>query len=121
MPRGHASLALPEELLVAALRNLLDNALRHAPRTPVALRIDRLPGEVAFVVCDRGPGMTPSELAQATQRFWRRGGRGEGSGLGLSIVDAVARRHGGTLALSGRVGGGVEARLVRPAAWSGPR
>ena len=119
--RGQASLAVPEALLVAALRNLLDNALRHAPRSAVVLRIGRLPGEVAFLVGDHGPGMTPDELAQATQRFWRRGGHEAGSGLGLSIVDAIARRHGGTLTLSARIGGGVEARLCLPAVWSDAR
>ena len=117
-PPGQAAPAVPEALLVAALRNLLDNALRHAPRAPVVLGIERSAAAVVFRVADRGPGMAPDELAQATQRFWRRGGQQAGSGLGLSIVDAIARRHGGTLALSGRDGGGLEACLRLPAVWS---
>ena len=114
-----ASLAVPETLLVSALRNLLDNALRHSPRPgSVVLRIERLPGRVAFCVLDEGPGMTDAERAQAAQRFWRRGsGNVEGdtgSGLGLSIVDAIARRYGGELHLAPRPVAGMEARLCFP-------
>ncbi|MBU4180106.1 MAG: sensor histidine kinase N-terminal domain-containing protein [Gammaproteobacteria bacterium] len=115
-----ASLAVPEALLVSALRNLLDNALRHSPRPgSVALRIEGLPGQVAFCVLDEGPGMTAAELAQAAQRFWRRGSGGAdgntGSGLGLSIVDAIATRYGGELHLAPRAVAGMEARLCFPA------
>ena len=118
-----ARLAVPETLLVSALRNLLDNALRHSPQPgSVVLRIERLAGQVVFCVLDEGPGMTPAELAQAAQRFWRRSGSGadndSGSGLGLSIVDAIARRHGGELQLSRRPGVGMQARLRLPADWS---
>ena len=114
-----ASLAVPETLLVSALRNLLDNALRHSPRPgSVVLRIERLPGQVAFCVLDEGPGMTDAERAQAAQRFWRRGSGGAdgdtGSGLGLSIVDAIARRYGGELHLAPRPVAGMEARLCFP-------
>lgn len=109
-----ASLAVPEPLLVSALRNLLDNALRHSPRPgSVTLHVEALPGEVAFRVLDAGPGMVADERAQARQRFWRRGD-GNGSGLGLSIVHAVAKRHGGELRLLARDDGGLEARLCLP-------
>ncbi len=115
-----ACLAVPEALLVSALRNLLDNALRHSPRQgAVVLQIERLPGQLAFCVRDEGPGMNAAELAQAAQRFWRRGSGSvngdEGSGLGLSIVDAIARRYGGELRLTPRQGAGLEARLCFPA------
>lgn len=115
-PPSCARLAVPESLLVSALRNLLDNALRHSPEHGVVvLRIEQVQGHVAFSVLDEGPGMTPSELAQAAQRFWRRGGSDAGSGLGLSIVDAIARRYGGELRLSRRQGSGMQARLCLPA------
>jgi two-component system sensor histidine kinase QseC len=115
-----ASLAIPEALLVSALRNLLDNALRHSPRqSTVVLRIERLPGHVAFCVLDEGPGMSAAEVVQAAQRFWRRGSGSVdgdiGSGLGLSIVDAIARRYGGELHLEPRQVVGMEARLCFPA------
>ncbi len=111
-----ALLAVPEALLVSALRNLLDNALRHSPRPgSVVLWIERLPGHVEFCVLDEGPGMTAAELAQAAQRFWRRGSGDTGSGLGLSIVDAIARRYGGELHLAPRRSVGMEAQLRFPA------
>ena len=117
-----ARLAVPEALLVSALRNLLDNALRHSPRPgSVVLQIEQVAGQVAFCVLDEGPGMNGAERAQAAQRFWRRGSGsgsddGDGaSGLGLSIVDAIARRYGGELRLVPRQGRGLEARLCFPA------
>ncbi len=121
-----ARLAVPEPLLVSALRNLLDNALRHSPRPgSVVLQIEQLARQVVFCILDDGPGMNAAELAQAAQRFWRRGGGsgsgsgsddGDGaSGLGLSIVDAIARRYGGELRLAPRQGRGLEARLCFPA------
>jgi signal transduction histidine kinase len=116
---GAALVDVPEALLVSALRNLLDNALRHSPRPgSVVLQIGRSPGQVVFSVLDEGPGMTAVDRAQAAQRFWRRGSGSvdgaTGSGLGLSIVDAIATRHGGELQLVPRQVAGMEARLCFP-------
>ena len=62
--------------------------------------------------------MTAADRAQAAQRFWRRGSGSvdgaTGSGLGLSIVDAIATRHGGELQLVPRQVAGMEARLCFP-------
>ena len=109
-------LAVPQALAVTALRNLLDNALRHAssPRG-VSLDVRAGPDTVCFEVCDDGPGLSAEELEQMTRRFWRRGA-GHGSGLGLAIVAAVAERCGGTLGLSRRPAGGIEATLCLPRA-----
>ncbi len=110
-----AGLALPCVLAVTAIRNLLDNALRHAPAgSVVTLRIDAGDAAVSFSVEDRGPGMSETERAHAAQRFWRKG-RGQGSGLGLSIVDAIAQRYGGALELLPLAGGGLVARVTFPA------
>ena len=117
-PSAHALLSVPEPLLVSALRNLLDNALRHtAEATTVWLQITQADRRVEFAVLDEGPGMTPAEALQAPQRFWRRSGATPGSGLGLSIVQAIARQHGGELRLVRRASGGLEATLVFPARW----
>jgi signal transduction histidine kinase len=70
---------------------------------------------VAFSVLDEGPGMTAQECGQAPRRFWRRNGGSTGSGLGLSIVESIARRHGGELQLMPRAAKGLEARLLLPA------
>lgn len=107
-------LALPEALAVTALRNLLDNALRFSPaNSPVMLSVRRTQQRITFSVLDNGPGLTASELALATQRFWRRGS-GRGSGLGLSVVAAIAERFGGSLDLVTRESGGMQATLTLP-------
>ncbi|NML18187.1 ATP-binding protein [Azohydromonas caseinilytica] len=111
-----ASVPVPLPLLVCALRNLLDNALRHAPPgSAVVLRLAGMDTGVAFSVLDEGPGMTAQECEQAPRRFWRRNGGSTGSGLGLSIVESIARRHGGELQLMPRAAKGLEARLLLPA------
>ena len=117
-PSAHALLSVPEPLLVSALRNLLDNALRHtAQATTVLLQIRQVDQRVEFAVLDEGPGMTAAESLQAPQRFWRRSGGTPGSGLGLSIVQAIARHHGGELRLEPRPSGGLQATLAFPARW----
>jgi two-component system sensor histidine kinase QseC len=112
---GERALELPEALAVTALRNLLENALRHSPLdNSVSLSLEATAHAISFTVADRGPGLSDAELAMATQRFWRRRS-GRGSGLGLSIVVAIAERFKGSLALQHNPGGGLQARLTLPA------
>jgi signal transduction histidine kinase len=102
--------------VITALRNVVDNALRHGgDGNMVAVRVRRGAGTVSFIVEDDGPGMDAKDTGQATERFWRKG-RGRGSGLGLSIVDAIVTRHGGTFELAPRPGGGLAATITLPAA-----
>ena len=109
-----AELVLPQALAVTALRNLLENALRYSPaNNSVRLEVRRSPDTVRFSVCDRGPGLSEEALVLAKQRFWRRGS-GRGSGLGLSIVAAIAERFGGAFELLQRSEGGLEAKLTLP-------
>lgn len=109
-------LAVPQALAVIALRNLLDNALRHSPAaSPVSLEVRVDANEVRYRVSDRGPGMDDGQIELATQRFWRRG-PGPGSGLGLSIVNAIAARFAGRFTLERRDGGGMQAALALPRA-----
>ena len=111
-----AELVLPQALAVTALRNLLDNALRHSPaENSVRLELRSSKDAICFRVCDRGPGLGAEELALVTHRFWRRGS-GRGSGLGLSIVAAITERFGGSLELAQRPEGGLEAKLTLPRA-----
>lgn len=108
---------MPELLLVSALRNLLDNAVRAcAQAAPVELRIrSGGDGYVKFEVLDRGPGLSEEDCAMATRRFWRRSKATGGSGLGLAIVQAIAQRHGGSIRLLPRQEGGLSAELELPA------
>ena len=81
--------------------NLVENAIRHTPPgTHVRAAVERVDGQVRLTVEDDGPGI-PSELRERVfERFVRGAGdRGGSSGLGLSIVHAVAQSHGGTVSI----------------------
>ena len=111
-----ATLAMPRELAVTALRNLLDNALRHGSSDmPITLDVQWEPGEsfLTFIVSDQGPGVDEATLKQITQRFWRAS-KQQGSGLGLAIVTAIAERFGGEVTFVSPTEGGFTARLVVP-------
>jgi signal transduction histidine kinase len=91
------------DLLAQAVGNLLDNALKFTPPGGrVRLMARTLPREgVEIVVEDTGPGLSPEDRARAGERFFRADSSRAtpGSGLGLSLVLAVARLHGGDLTL----------------------
>jgi two-component system sensor histidine kinase QseC len=105
-------------LVGIVLRNLLDNAQRYSPAgTPVTVRLHAQAGSVVLEVLDRGPGVSDDELRRLTERFFRGSSPGaEGSGLGLAIVRRIAELHGAELSIANREGGGLQARLVFPAA-----
>jgi len=104
------------ELLGVALRNLVGNALRHAPAgSEITLGVEQGNGEPRLWVADNGPGVPEEELPQLTERFYRgRDTTTEGSGLGLAIVKRIAELHGVDLILENRPEGGLRATLV----WS---
>lgn len=85
----------------ALLRNLVENALRHVPGSGrVELALSHIDGRVRIDVTDDGPGIPPERRADVFARFHREpGGRGDGYGLGLSIVQRVAQLHGAEIAL----------------------
>jgi len=94
---GQAPLGVPLTLAVAALRNLLDNALRHGGKEhPVRLEVCREGQHALFRVRDCGPGINEGELAHLTERFWRSS-HSQGCGLGLAIVQAIVQRCQGQL------------------------
>src|SRR5690606_34482454 len=105
-------------LLLVALRNLIDNAMRYAPvESSILVRIEcQNDGFACISVLDDGPGLSEEDRVQAVNRLWRGDLRQPGYGLGLSIVSAIARRYGGELELLGRDGRGLEARLSLPLA-----
>lgn len=114
-PAVPITVRVPVPLLNSALRNLLDNALRHGGDGPILLQVTGpTQGMVRFCVADQGPGLTDAECACAVERFWRRGSAVGGSGLGLSIVNAIAARYGGSLVLRRGRAGGLEAHLNFP-------
>ena len=90
-------------ILAQALANIIDNAIKYTPAGgAVMLRVRRRSsGEIEFSITDTGPGVPEEHRARVVQRFVRlENSRSEpGSGLGLSLVAAVAEAHGGRLEL----------------------
>lgn len=104
-------------LLEVALRNLVDNAVRHGGSPGrVSVRCLELDGHACVEVSDSGPGVAEEELPQLGARFHRvPGTQARGSGLGLSIVARIAELHGGTVRYSAAKGrGGLCVRLMLP-------
>jgi signal transduction histidine kinase len=102
------------EMVQQAVANLLDNAVKFSPDgTVVRLEVGSQGGSVEIIVTDGGPGIPADDRPRASERFFR----GEsarstpGSGLGLSLVQAVAQLHGGRLEL-GDAGPGLRATLT---------
>jgi two-component system OmpR family sensor kinase len=98
-----------------ALANLVDNALRYGDGEVTLAALDT-DGRVEFHVSDSGRGFSPSFLARAFERFSRghEGRSGSGSGLGLSIVEAIAQAHGGSAGAENRLGGGSDVWFAVP-------
>jgi two-component system, OmpR family, sensor kinase len=126
-PDRPISVQAPDRLVVVAdeprirqvLANLLANVREHTPpETPVALRLSAPPGGALIEVGDTGPGLTAADAARAFDRFHRGARDGEGSGgsgLGLSIVQAIATAHHGHAELTSTPGQGTLVRIWLPA------
>jgi signal transduction histidine kinase len=109
------SVAVEAEALTELLGNLLDNACKWARRR-IHVRVAVAAAQVCIEVDDDGPGIAPEQRDQALQRGGRLDERHSGSGLGLSIVEELARLHGGALELAAAETGGLRAVLRLPAA-----
>jgi signal transduction histidine kinase len=94
--------------LESALEALLDNA-RSFAKSRVDMRLEAAAGRIIVAVSDDGPGIEPSERARIFGRFVT--GRGDGTGIGLALVRAVAEAHGGCAHAGERAGGGAVVTL----------
>lgn len=103
--------------LEQALDNLVENALRHGAGAVTLEAVETGDGSVELHVRDKGPGLAPSFLPRAFERFSRPDpDRGvPGSGLGLAIVRTVALAHEGDALAANRPGGGADVWIVLPA------
>lgn len=100
--------------------NLLANARVHTPvNTQIKVSITQLENEIQVSVSDNGPGLSEVDRERVFERFYRvdpsrQRTSAEGSGLGLSIVDAVMRSHGGHVSVDSKLGEGTTFTLHFP-------
>lgn len=104
------AVADPDALSIAVI-NLIENAIQHsAEGAPITVAL--LQGPLRISVIDQGAGIPEGKLKEVTKRFARGSdGRGQGAGLGLSIVEQIMRAHGGGLELRRNAGAGLTATL----------
>jgi two-component system OmpR family sensor kinase len=111
------------------LRQVVDNLVRNAityapPDEPVEVTVGRGPDAVDIVVADRGPGIAPEDRSRIFEAFQRldpsRARATGGVGLGLAIVAAIVRAHGGSVLVEDRPGGGALFRVHLPQRWPSP-
>lgn len=107
------------------LRNLLDNAVRHAPEGGhIEVGAESAGDEIIVSVVDDGPGVPEGDRERVFDPFYRSAStraRDEGSGLGLAIVREIAREHGGDVEIGEAPGGrGALFRARLPASMAAP-
>ena len=101
-------------LIRQAVDNLARNAAIHGTGGSIALR--RVGAGAEITVESGGDQLDPAEVATWTEPFARaRRTAGSGHGLGLALVKAIAKAHGGSLELAARAGGGLVVKLLLPA------
>jgi two-component system sensor histidine kinase KdpD len=109
---------IDRDLIQLSLRQLVDNALKHAPgHSSIGIGADRAGKEVIFWVRDDGPGISAAEAERIFERFYR----GQlsrhavpGSGIGLAVVREIARAHGGDATVTSEPGKGARFALRLP-------
>ncbi|HXV43740.1 MAG TPA: ATP-binding protein, partial [Anaerolineae bacterium] len=116
-------------LIVQALVNVLDNAIKYSPSgSPIDIRAQKNAEAVEIHVADYGPGIPPDDLARIFDKFYRgphtsldipsdrqkRGDIPPGTGLGLSISSGIVEAHRGRIWAENRPGGGTVVKLTLP-------
>jgi signal transduction histidine kinase len=115
---GDPVVAATEADLAVVLDNLVENALNYSPlASTVTIEWGSDGKSARIVVLDEGPGIDPAEREQVFERFFRgeaaRGGA-PGTGLGLSVVETLAERWGGSVRLTEREERGTRAEVLLP-------
>lgn len=103
--------------LAQILENLINNAVKYAPDSPVKVKIYSAPNGIITEVSDHGPGIPEKYQAKIFDRFFRipeSGTSVHGSGLGLFICKQIVQAHNGSIELQSRVGEGATFRIFLP-------
>ena len=104
-------------MLTRAAANLMDNAIRYGRAGgTVRVTLTREAGDAVVCVQDDGAGLPPEALAHVFDRFWRGDGarHTEGTGIGLAVVQAAARAHGGSVQVQSEPGAGCRFTIRIP-------
>jgi len=131
-PEHPISIDLPDEAFVLGdadkiyqvVANLLANARVHTPAgTPISVRVKSDDEGTTISIADSGPGLSQADQDRIFERFYRADpsrnrAKEEGSGLGLSIVDAVMQAHGGRVGVTSKIGEGATFTVFFPLAAS---
>ena len=120
LPPGLPLVFADRELLVQALKQLLDNALKYSPpRTNILVSAATADELVSVSVQDEGTGLTEVEQGRVFDKFYRGryGGSGvQGTGMGLAIAKEIAEAHGGAIAVESYIGKGSRFTITLHAA-----
>lgn len=104
-------------LLKTALLNLLDNAIKYAPKqSSVNVALTTTDRVLTLTIDDNGPGIPEQELGLVFGKYFRgsRSFHAPGSGVGLYLVQRIIEQHGGSVSLANRPGGGAAATIKLP-------
>lgn len=107
--------SVSRDLMVSAVRNLVDNALKYAgPDGRVTIAVERSGGSAILTVCDNGPGLSRADAERAFERFWRAPATAavKGHGMGLPLVRSIVEAHGGRVTLRSAQDGGTVATVT---------
>ena len=119
------ALFVDRELMVQALKQLIDNAVKYSPaRSSITIVAGESAGLVALSVRDQGQGLTELEQRRVFDKFYRaRRDRSaiQGTGMGLSIAKEIAEAHGGSISVESQFGQGARFTITLPAATVGDR
>jgi signal transduction histidine kinase len=117
LPGGYVAIEGNRSLIAQALANLVDNAIKYTPAGgKVRIRTAVTPESIDLSVADSGPGIPLADRPRVTERFVRleASRSSPGTGLGLSLVAAVAHFHGAELVLEDNMPSGLKAVLRFP-------
>ncbi len=117
VPTPATRIPLPAEFLAVLVRELVDNACKFsAGSTPIALEVKQAPGFWRIVVADHGPGMLPQQVRDvgAFKQFWSGAERPHGLGIGLVMVQALARLHSGEVLIESDPATGTRVTVMIP-------
>lgn len=99
--------------LAQMVGELLNNAIKYAPGAPITVSLGQRAAQLWIEIADNGPGLPAEQLTEVTTRFWRSPEHADirGTGIGMTIVDKLARANGGRLRLLPNDPQGLRVRL----------